>query len=189
MNKKDIEEDIQNDDVELEDITEEDSASTKIKNLKKQLAETKKEKTELLTELQKAKADFINMRKRDEEGNKQFVKYAKEGVISDIVPVLDSFDMAMGNKEAWEKAPQEWRVGVEYIANQLISALEQNGLEPLNPVGDDFDPAIHEALEMVAVEDKKQDGKIIDVVQKGYKLADKMIRPAKVKVAEVKAKS
>jgi molecular chaperone GrpE len=185
MNKDNNEEEEQIDDVELEDITEEDSVSTKIKNLKKDLASVKKEKIELLTELQKAKADFVNMRKRDEVVNKDFVKYAKEAVISDILPVLDSFDMAMGNKEAWEKAPQEWRVGVEYIYNQLISILDQHGLTPVDPTGEQFNPSIHEALEMVPVENKDEDGKIISVIQKGYVMGEKTVRPAKVKVGEV----
>ena len=178
--------DIEIDDIELEDITEEDSTNTKIKNLQKKLKDAQKEKSDLMTELQKAKADFVNMRKRDEESNKEFVKYAKTGVVGDIIPVLDSFDMAMGNKEAWEKAPSEWRVGVEYIYNQLVSILEQHGLEAVNPIGAEFDPNQHEALEMIETDDKSQDGKIITVVQKGYKLGEKLVRPAKVKVGELK---
>jgi molecular chaperone GrpE len=188
MDKKDTGNDVELDDIELEDITEEDSTSTKIKNLRKDLSEAKKEKTDILTELQKAKADFINMRKRDEESNKEFIKYAKEGVISDIVPVLDSFDMAMGNKEAWEKAPSEWRVGVEYIYNQLVSILEQNGLSSVDPIGLEFSPQLHEALEMVPTENKDEDGKIMAVIQKGYQMGGKTIRPAKVKVGEIQQK-
>lgn len=182
--QKDIENEV--DDVEIEDITEEDSTSTKIKNLKKQLKEVQKEKTDLLTELQKAKADFVNMRKRDEVTNKEFVKYAKEGVIADMLPVLDSFDMAMGNKDAWEKAPAEWRTGVEYIYNQLISSLEAHGLTSVNPEGNDFNPNQHEALEMIPTEKEDEDNKIIKVIQKGYKMGEKLVRPAKVKVAEYK---
>ena len=187
VTEKDVEiDDIEIDDVELEDITEEDSTSTKIKNLKKDLSQVKKEKADILTELQKAKADFINMRKRDEEGNKEFIKYAKEGVIADIIPVLDSFDMAMGNKDAWEKAPSEWRIGVEYIYNQLISILDQHGLSVVDPIVQDFDPQLHEALEMVPTENNEEDGKIMTVIQKGYQMAEKMVRPAKVKVGEFK---
>jgi len=160
------------------------SAQSKLKKLKKELAQVKAEKLEVLTDLQKAKADFINMRKRDEEGNREFVKYAKEGVIADIIPVLDSFDMAFSNKESWESVSKEWRVGVEYIYNQLLSVLTNNGVTELNPMGEEFNPNLHDALEMVSTEDSKDDNKIIAVVQKGYKIGDKIIRPAKVKVAQ-----
>lgn len=157
--------------------------ASKIKKLKKELAQVKEEKLQVLTDLQKAKADFINMRKRDEEGNREFVKYAKEGVIADIIPVLDSFDMAFSNKESWESVSKEWRTGVEYIYNQLLSVLTNNGVSEVNPAGEEFNPSIHEALEMVETDNKKDDHKILSVVQKGYKMGDKVIRPAKVKVA------
>lgn len=157
--------------------------ASKIKKLKKELAQVKEEKLQVLTDLQKAKADFINMRKRDEEGNREFVKYAKEGVIADIIPVLDSFDMAFSNKESWESVSKEWRTGVEYIYNQLLSVLTNNGVSEVNPAGEEFNPSIHEALEMVETDNKNDDHKILSVVQKGYKMGDKVIRPAKVKVA------
>ncbi len=153
----------------------------KIKKLKKEIESVKKEKTDLLFELQKAKADFINMRKRDEDHLRDMVKFAGSNIISDLIPVLDSFDMAFSNKEAWEKAPKDWRVGVEYIFNQLHSVLQNNGVTVIDKIGVDFDTSLHEAVENVEVE-KKDDHKIIAVIQKGYKLGDRLIRPAKVKV-------
>ena len=161
-------------------------SADKIKKLKKDLAQVRAEKMQYLTDLQKAKADFINMRKRDEEGNKDFVKYAKENVILDIIPVLDSFDMAFSNKEAWNKVSSEWRTGVEYIYNQLLGVLANHGVTTFNPLGVDFSPQIHEAVEMVPVTDMKDDHKVIVVIQKGYKMGEKIIRPAKVKVGQIK---
>jgi len=178
----------ENDDVIFDDTDEvigDESLTQKVKALKAELLQVKKEKTDILTELQKAKADFVNMRKRDENEKKDFVKFAKEGILSDFIPALDSFDMAFSNKDAWEKVPKEWRVGVEYIYNQLVGIFSQNGVEQIDPLGKIFDPQQHDALEMVPVEDKTDDHKIIAVVQKGYEMLGKTIRPAKVKVGKI----
>ncbi len=152
--------------------------------LRKKLKETEAEKQEYLDGWQRAKADFINSRKRDADLQADIVKFANENLITDIIPVLDSFDMAMQNKEAWEKAPKEWRTGVEYIYNQLLSTLGQNGLKQFNPAGQDFDPKLHDAVDTITTEDSGEDGKILEVLQKGYSLNDKQIRSAKVKTGK-----
>ncbi len=185
MSKPQHDEDMEKD-VDFEEIEDSESSfKDRIKDIKAKLATVSAEKMQALTDLQKAKADFINMRKRDEETNKNYIKYAKEGLIADLLPVLDSFDMAFINKEAWEKAPKEWRVGVEYIYNQLFSVLQNNGISEIGiQEGDTFDHNIHDAVEMVSVDDETKDNKILSIVQKGYKLDDKIIRPAKVRVGQ-----
>jgi molecular chaperone GrpE len=158
----------------------------KIKKLKAELEESNKQRIEYLDGWQRMKADMVNMKKREEEDRSNFIKYAKEGVIEEILPVLQSFDMAMANKESWEKVEANWRSGVEYIAKQLRSVLESHGLVEVNPIGEKFDPSRDEALEHVAVTDEKQDHIIIEVVQKGYKLHDKIVKAPRVKVGEFK---
>lgn len=155
-----------------------------IQKLKDKLAVALKDKAEYLDGWQRAKADFINTRKRDTELQAEFVKFSNENLISDIIPVLDTFDMAMQNKEAWEKAPAEWRTGVEYIYSQLLGVLQKNGLKQFDPLGQDFDPQFHEAVDTVETKNTEDDGKVFQVLQKGYSLNGKPIRSAKVKISK-----
>ena len=94
--------------------------------------------------------------------------------------------MALSHRESWEKADKNWRVGVESIFAQLKKALADNGLVEMNPVGEKFDHAKHEAISYEHVEDEKMDHVILEVVQKGYILNEKILKAAKVKVGEWK---
>jgi molecular chaperone GrpE len=164
-------------------IAEENMAET-IKKLRAKLKKSQADATEYLTGWQRAKADFINARKRDEEERKEFIKFSNERLVESLIPVLESFDLAMNNKETWEKVDRNWRVGVEYINSQLKNTLKDAGLEEINPIGQRFDPARDEAAEYVPVTDEKQDHVITQVIQKGYSLNKKQMRPPKVKVGE-----
>ncbi|MSR73074.1 nucleotide exchange factor GrpE [Candidatus Parcubacteria bacterium] len=171
-------------DVDIDaDYTEKDPKIA-IQKLKEKIAVALKDKAEYLDGWQRAKADFINTRKRDEEMYSNLVKFANKNLITEIIPVLDSFDMAMQNKEAWEKSPKEWRIGVEYIYSQLLDILQKNGLKQFDPLGQDFDPQFHEALDTVETKNVDEDGKVFQVLQKGYSLNDKPIRSAKVKISK-----
>lgn len=173
---------------ELDDsVVAEETAAETIKKLREKIKKLEAEKQEYLTGWQRAKADLINARKRDEEDRKEFLKHANEGLIADMIPVLDSFDMAMGNKEAWEKADKNWRVGVEYIYSQLLKALAENGLKEVNPINEKFDHSKHEAASYEAVADEKLDHVIVGVIQKGYSLNGKMLKVPKVKVGEFRS--
>ncbi|MDQ5949179.1 MAG: molecular chaperone GrpE [Patescibacteria group bacterium] len=176
------------DDVVFEDNTEVTGAdyAHKVKQLKERIKELEKKNTELLDGWQRERAEIINLKKRDEEGKKEFMKFAKEDIIGELLTVLDSFESAFKNKEAWEKADKNWRMGIEYIHSQLLSVLNQNGLTIINPLGEQFDHNRDEAIENVVVEDESKDGKIVEVVQVGYNLHDKQIRAPKVKVGEYK---
>ena len=176
------------DDVVFEENTEVTGAdfNKKYSALKGKVKELEAKATEYLNGWQRDKADFINLRKKDEEAKKQIVAFAKEDLINELIPVLDSFESAMKNKEAWAKVEPNWRVGVEYIASQLNQTLENNGLKKVYPLGQPFDHTRDEALEMVPTEDKSQDGVVMEVVQTGYMLGDRLIRPPKVKVGECK---
>ena len=150
--------------------------------LRERLKKTEAEKQEYLLGWQKAKADYINARKRDEEGNRDFAKFARSDLVQEIIPVLDSYDMAFMNKAEWEKLPQEWRKGMEGIRSQLLSVLSKNGLKELNPVGEEFNPALEEAVGFIDSEKDEDENKVLQVLQKGYFLHEKLLRPAKVKI-------
>lgn len=172
------------DDVTFEDMSENLAPEIKDRTdkLKAQIKELQKKNAELLDSWQRDKAEFINTRKRDEEDKKEFLKFAKADVISEIIPVLDSFDGAFKNKEAWEKVDKNWRIGMEYINTQLHSILKEHGLKVINPLGEMYDERRDEAIETVKVDNKEEDGKILEVVQVGYELNSKEIRPPKVRV-------
>jgi len=147
-----------------------------IKKLKTKLKDIESKAKENLDGWQRAQADFVNLRKRDEEAKVEFIKFAKSDILSQIIPVLDSFNHALahGNKE------------IEPILNQLIQILKQNGLEEVNPLNETFNPNICEAVSMKQTSEKNADHRVLDVLQKGYKLEERVIRPAKVIVGEYK---
>jgi len=163
-------------------VVTEESAQETVKKLKEKLKKALAEKQEYLNGWQRDKADFVNARKRDEESQKEFIKYANEGLVSELFPVLESFGMAMGNKEVWEKVDKNWRMGVEYIANQLKKVLEDHGLKEIDPMGQKFDPARDEAVEYIPGEENM----VVGVVSKGYSLNGKILKAPKVKVGEKK---
>lgn len=162
------------------------SENEAVADLKDKLAACLKEKQEYLDKWQRSTADFMNARKRDVEDNERFRKYAAENLVAELLPVLESFNIAFGNKEAWEKVDKNWRTGVEYIANQLKGVLEGNGLKELNPLGEKFDPMAHEAVEFAEVADEKENQKIVEVLHKGYTFYDRVLKAPKVRIAEYK---
>ncbi len=151
-----------------------------------ELDKVKAERDEYLAGWQRSKADFANAKKRFDDDMKAFRAMANEGLIEELLPVLSSFEMAFANKEAWEKADKNWRTGVEYIYTQIKSVLEQNGLKEINPIGEKFDYTKHEAIEHEAVIDSAKENTVTRVIEKGYILGGKLIKPAKVVVGEKK---
>lgn len=157
-----------------------------VKDLREKLKKALAEKQEYLDGWQRSKAEFINARKRDEEDKRTMVQFASERVVADLVPVLESFEMARSNKESWESVDKSWRTGVEYIHSQLLKVLEDNGVKEINPVGQKFDPMRDEAISHDPVADESQDHMIIEVVQKGYELNGKSLKAPRVRVGEFK---
>ncbi len=177
---------ITNDSDTLDDsVIAEENASEIIKKLREKNKKLETEKQDYLTGWQKDKAEFINARKRDEEDRKKFISFANENLIFELIPVLESFDIAIHhNKEEWEKADKNWRTGMEGIFMQLKKALADNGLKEINPIGEKYDHTLHEAISCDQVTDKNQDQMITKVMQKGYSLNGKDIRVPKVIVGE-----
>lgn len=177
------------DDVVFDDNIDEegnDDPKALVKKLREKIKNLEEKNQEYLTGWQKERADSINLRKRLEEEKKEFAKFAKEDIATELMSVLDSFESAFKNKEAWEKVDKNWRQGMEYIHTQLINVLGNHGVSVINPLGEKFDPQRDEAVETVTVEKESEDGKIIEVVSIGYKLHHKIIRAPKVKVGELK---
>lgn len=169
----------------VEDIIFEEEGETPkdtVKQLREKLKTCQKERQEFLDGWQRAQADVQNTKRQAQEEKDAFSKYAKEGVIHDILPVIDSFDFAFANKQQWEEVSENWRKGVEYIYTQLKETLAQHGVQEINPVGEVFDPKIHDSAETIETEDESKDNTVAEIVQKGYQLHDKIIRPARVKV-------
>lgn len=161
-----------------------DPAET-VKKLKEQLKSCQKERQEFLDGWQRAKADFINAKKREEEERGEFIKFSKRELIKELLPALDSFHTAFGNKEVWEKVDLNWRMGVQYIYSQLLAVLEKHGITLIDPkVGELFDPKKHASIGTISVSEKKTDHTVAEVVQKGYALHGKILEPAKVRIAE-----
>jgi molecular chaperone GrpE len=180
------ENDIKNTDTEDTTGTAEETAASTTAPEMSELDKVRAERDEYLSGWQRAKADFANAKKRADESLVEYRKLATEGLVEELIPVLQSFEMAFANKESWEKADKNWRAGVEYIHGQLKSVLEQNGLKEVNPLGEEFNPNRDEAIEFVPVDDVAQSNKIVGVVSKGYSLNGKDIRAPKVKVGETK---
>ena len=173
---------------EEEIVSEEDENTPKlISKLREKIDGLEHEKQNNLNGWQRERADFVNFKKRSEEERKEFIKFANEGLIEEIIPVLESFEMAFSNKKVWESLPAEWRKGVEYIHTQLLNTLKSKGLEELNPLkGEKFDPNIHIAESLTPTFDKEEDSVIISSMKKGYRLNGKTIIPPRVVVGEYK---
>lgn len=167
------------------DITLEDSESTaadKQKVLRQKLKACEKEKLEHLDALQRTKADFLNSKRRLEEQTKRDVERATLRTLEQLLPLADSFDMAMANTEVWERADEVWRKGIEGIYSQLQSILKSHNVIAIDKTGETFNPHIHEAITEVPVDDEVAKGTIIAIVQKGYTCGETVIRPARVAV-------
>ncbi len=175
------------DDSDVVSDEETEAPAILIKKLKEKIKILEKEKQEYMDGWQRERADFANFKKRSEAEKLEVIKYSNENLVSEIIPVIDSFEMAFANKEAWEKIDKNWRIGVEYIHSQLLKILSEFGFKEMNPLGEKFDPKFHVADEHMPVTDSAQDGKIIAVKKKGYMLNDRVVVPAKVTVGEYKS--
>jgi len=151
-----------------------------------ELKTCERERAEYLDGWQRAKADFANQSKAFEKERQIMRKTATLNLLSDLIKVIDSFNMAFANKEAWLRVDENWRIGVEHINTQLREILSSHGLLEIGKVGEVFDPNIHDSVETEEVEDASQDNIIVAVSQMGYKMGDRIIRPAKVKVSVFK---
>lgn len=154
-------------------------AAAKVKKLREELKQREAAKREYLEGWQRAKADLINYKKDEARRFDEFLKFAAEGLIAEIVPALDSFDLALAHE-----MPKEVERGIVMIRSQLEDTLRRRGLTVLQPLGQKFDPAYHESLG--EMETEGEEGVVAEVLQPGYLLQGKLLRPARVKITKKK---
>ena len=151
-----------------------------------QLKNAKAESDEKQKQMLYKMAEYDNLKKRADREKKDFLKYANESLVKDLVPVLDSIDQAVGAAQEVEIETAEGftalREGVELIQKQLLGSLEKRGVSVIDTEGEIFDPQKHEAVSM-APSDNVPQNNIIQAFQKGYTLHNRVIRPSMVVVS------
>ncbi len=144
-----------------------------------ELEKVKAERAAYLDRAARIQAEFENFRKRSVRQQEEFREYAVADAIKSLLPILDSLDRALKTKAV---SLEDFRSGIELIDKQFHDALAKLGVEPLEAEGQAFDPNFHQAVQMVDT-DEVEDNHVIDELQRGYKLKDRLLRPAMVRVA------
>lgn len=148
-----------------------------IETLKKLLAEAQEKAEANLAGWQRAQADFINYKRRSEQERAELSQFANSMIMLSLLPVLDDFERAFVSIPP-KLAKMSWVDGIKLIERKLWASLEAQGLAPIKALGEPFDPNLHEAVR----QDKGKEGIVIEELQKGYKLHDRVIRPTMVVV-------
>lgn len=146
--------------------------------LEGELEKLKAERGTLVDRLARMQAEFENARRRAVKEQQEFRDFAVVDAIKSLLPVIDSFDRALQAKSE----PADFRAGVELIYKQMQDVLSKLGVKPVEAKGQQFDPHVHEAIEMVETPDAP-DHQVLEEWQRGYKFKDRLLRPAMVKVA------
>ena len=176
-----VKEDIK--DTEAEQTVEESAADDQKDDEKAEAAEEKKEEKEAEPEEDgdakylRLMADFQNYKKRVEKEKKDLYSYANEKLVTELLAVLDNFERALAHEDSGDG----FKEGMEMIFKQLMDVLEKSGLAEIAALGEDFDPNFHNAV-MTEETEEYESGKVSGVLQKGYTLNGKVIRPSMVKV-------
>jgi molecular chaperone GrpE len=144
-----------------------------------ELQKLKGERDVLVDRLARLQAEFENARKRATREQQDFREYAAADTVKNLLPILDSFERAL---KVGARERSEFHSGVELIYKQLQDALSKTGLQTIPAVGQPFDPHVHEAIEMVDTTEVP-DHQVLEELQHGYKLKDRLLRPAMVRVA------
>ena len=152
------------------------------RNVEEELLKAKSDAEHWKNEYYKAYADMANLRKQIEKDHRESLKYRVEGFVEDLLSILDAFDMALKNKPTTTEM-KNYLIGFEYVHNSLLSVLENEGIQILEPkIGDKFDENTMHAVE--ATESDGEENLITEVRMKGYKLHDHLIRAAMVAVSK-----
>ena len=149
----------------------------------KELEETKQAFEDYKDKYLRLSAEFDNYRKRTMKEKAELIKNGGEKAISAILPILDDLERALQNMQKADDVKAMYE-GIDLIHQKFLKNLGHEGLEKMNPVGEAFDTDFHEAIALVPAPEEAQKGKVLDCVQTGYKLNDKVIRHAKVVVAQ-----
>ncbi len=150
-----------------------------LESVQAELETARQERDHLLDRLARLQAEFDNYRKRSAREQQDFRDYALAEALKSLLPVLDSFDRALSTPE---RSSEEFHQGIELINRQFHDALGKLGVQPIEAQGEPFDPNLHQAVQMVET-DEAEDHHVLDELQRGYKLKDRLLRPAMVRVA------
>jgi molecular chaperone GrpE len=172
--KQNVEQEI----VEPEIIVDEESS---IDELRAKLGEAEKKAEENYQKYLRAQADFDNFRRRARKEKEDQASYASLPVIEQFLPALDNFERALASSKETRDA-ESLAKGVEMVLRQMEQVLTTEGLEVISTIGEAFDPTVHQAVMQVESEEFEA-GTVVEELQKGYKLKDRVIRPAMVKVS------
>lgn len=165
---------------EIPNIDENVSEGEINEDLESVLESKLKEIQELSTQVLRLQADFINFRKRTEKEKEKTFTYAVESFACNLLPIIDNFQRAM---ESEQDKDNGFYKGIEMIYKQLIKMLNDEGIDEIMSLGEEFDPNCHHAVFMED-SDEYEPGRVTEVIQKGYKLKEKVIRPTMVKVSK-----
>ncbi len=144
-----------------------------------ELERVRAERAAYLDRAARLQAELENFRKRSEKQQQEFREYAIADAMKALLPILDSLDRALNTKAA---SREDFHAGIELIDKQFHDALAKLGVQPVQAQGEPFDPNLHQAIQMVDT-DEVEDNHVIDELQRGYKLKDRLLRPAMVRVA------
>lgn len=164
---------------EQEEIQDEEAIT--VESLQAKLAEAEQKAEENYQKYLRAQADFDNFRKRSRKEKEDQAKYASLALIGQLLPALDNFERAIAASKGTQDS-ESLAKGVDMVLRQLEQALTSEGVEAITTVGEVFDPTFHQAVIQVESE-QFESGTVVEELQKGYKLKDKVIRPAMVKVS------
>jgi molecular chaperone GrpE len=142
--------------------------------------ELRREKDSLQDRLLRTAAEFDNYRKRVDRERRDLADYMKADVLAEILPIVDNFERAL---QAPSSDADSLRKGVELIYKQMVDFLRKRGVTPIEALGADFDPNFHQAV-IHETSPAHREGEVIEELQRGYMLGDKLLRPAMVKVAK-----
>jgi molecular chaperone GrpE len=157
----------------------------KVHKLHQQIEKLQTEKDEIFARLQRLSADYQNHQKRSARQIAESITYEKEVIIKSLLPVLDNLDHTIVNAEKLP-ASGDMVKGIKIIYDQFLAILKTHGIEQIIAAGVKFDPAFHQAV-MQKIEPGKEDGAILEELRKGYKMGDKVLRPASVIVNKKQA--
>lgn len=166
----------QSDAPEKEEMTDEEKLQNELETTKESLEKEKKEYMFLL-------AEFDNFRKRTLKEKAELIKNAGENAMKELLPVVDDFERAMQAAEGSSDI-DSIKEGIILIYNKFMKYLEKNGVTPINSTDADFNTEFHEAVTTFPTDDESKKGKVIDTVQKGYMMHDKVLRHSKVVVGQ-----
>lgn len=144
-----------------------------------EIIKLEKQNAELKDKYLRLYAEFDNFKRRTVKEKLELMRTAAQDTMTALLPVLDDFDRARKNAED-DNTTEVFTEGIQLVYQKLYSVLTQKGLEPMESTGEVFDPELHEALTEIPAPSEDMKGKIIDTIEKGYKLGDKIIRHAKV---------